>query len=40
MMETDAVFHLGLDTFGDVTVDAHGHLTSHAHSFATSSPRR
>ena len=25
------MFHLGLDTFGDVTVDAHGHLTSHAH---------
>jgi alkanesulfonate monooxygenase SsuD/methylene tetrahydromethanopterin reductase-like flavin-dependent oxidoreductase (luciferase family) len=30
MMETDAMFHLGLDTFGDVTLDAHGRLTSHA----------
>jgi probable LLM family oxidoreductase len=25
------VFHLGLDTFGDVTADQHGHPYSHAH---------
>ncbi len=24
-------FQLGLDTFGDVTVDSHGNLQSHAH---------